>query len=154
MFRQLPIRIPQPPPDASERARKLFTNHPLKVVAYMESYWDNRYNLNQTNREGDKCVDDSLFSFLLGHPYRLSDEPAVAQLLLPNDQKPAPVTENGGLPTTTVRNADGTLIPKTACPRLRWDHLIYAYMIENTRVFEIFRRVLHEYLHVEIPRAC
>lgn len=31
----------------------------------------------------------------------------------------------------------------------RWDHLIYAYMIENTRVYEIFRRVLHELLHGE-----
>src|SRR5262245_46113565 len=29
-------------------------------------------------------------------------------------------------------------------PRI-WDHLIYAYMIENTRVYEIFRRVLEEY---------
>ena len=29
-------------------------------------------------------------------------------------------------------------------PRL-WDHLIYAYMIENTRVYEIFRRVLEEF---------
>ena len=27
-------------------------------------------------------------------------------------------------------------------PLLRWDHLIYAYMIENTRVYEIFRRVV------------
>ena len=26
-----------------------------------------------------------------------------------------------------------------------WDHLIYAYMIENTRIFEIFDRVLREY---------
>jgi hypothetical protein len=26
-----------------------------------------------------------------------------------------------------------------------WDHLIYAYMIENTRVYEIFRRVLEEF---------
>jgi len=33
-------------------------------------------------------------------------------------------------------------------PRL-WDHLIYAYMIENTRVYEVFRRVLHEYRHGE-----
>ena len=32
---------------------------------------------------------------------------------------------------------------------VRWDHLIYAYMIENTRIFEIFRRVLHELLHGE-----
>jgi hypothetical protein len=30
-----------------------------------------------------------------------------------------------------------------------WHHLIYAYMIENTRVYEIFRRVLHEFLHGE-----
>src|SRR5918995_3888874 len=33
-------------------------------------------------------------------------------------------------------------------PRL-WDHLIYAYMIENTRVYEIFRRVLEEYAYGE-----
>ena len=30
-----------------------------------------------------------------------------------------------------------------------WDPLIYAYMIENTRIFEVFRRVLHELLHGE-----
>ena len=30
-----------------------------------------------------------------------------------------------------------------------WDHLIYAYMIENTRIIEIFRRVVHEFLHGE-----
>ena len=30
-----------------------------------------------------------------------------------------------------------------------WDHLIYAYMIENTRIYEIFRRVLYEFLHGE-----
>ena len=33
-------------------------------------------------------------------------------------------------------------------PRL-WDHLIYAYMVENTRVYEIFRRVLEEYAYGE-----
>lgn len=37
------------------------------------------------------------------------------------------------------------------CPEFvgRWDHLIYAYMIENTRIYEIFRRVMHEFLHGE-----
>lgn len=40
----------------------------------------------------------------------------------------------------------------------RWDHLIYAYMVENTRVYEIFRRVVHELTHGEklgtpIPEA-
>jgi hypothetical protein len=30
-----------------------------------------------------------------------------------------------------------------------WDHLIYAYMIENTRAFEIFRRVVEEFTYGE-----
>ncbi len=35
-----------------------------------------------------------------------------------------------------------------------WDHLVYAYMIENTRVIEVFAKVLFEYLHgerLEVP---
>jgi hypothetical protein len=31
----------------------------------------------------------------------------------------------------------------------RWDHLIYAYMIENTRIYEIFRKVVLELVHGE-----
>src|SRR4029434_6575960 len=31
----------------------------------------------------------------------------------------------------------------------RWDHLIYAYMISNTRIRPIFRRVVHELVHGE-----
>ena len=31
----------------------------------------------------------------------------------------------------------------------RWDHLIYAYMVENTRVYEVFKRVVHEFAHGE-----
>jgi hypothetical protein len=30
-----------------------------------------------------------------------------------------------------------------------WDHLIYAYMIENTRIYELFQRVVHEFRHGE-----
>lgn len=30
-----------------------------------------------------------------------------------------------------------------------WDHLIYAYMIENTKIYEIFHKVLFEFLHGE-----
>ncbi|MFE3289397.1 hypothetical protein [Rhodococcus sp. NPDC059234] len=35
-----------------------------------------------------------------------------------------------------------------------WDHLIYAYLIENTRLLDIFTRVVSEYLHgerLEVP---
>lgn len=32
---------------------------------------------------------------------------------------------------------------------VRWHHLIYAYMIENTQIYEIFERVVHEFLNGE-----
>ncbi len=60
----------------------------------------------------------------------------------------APLTATSSLTpataTVTVTPPDATRYP----PRL-WDHLIYAYMVENTRVYEIFRRVLEEYAYGE-----
>jgi hypothetical protein len=44
------------------------------------------------------------------------------------------------------------LIPSansSSYPPTVWDHLIYAYMVENTRLYEIFRRVLEEYAYGE-----
>lgn len=32
---------------------------------------------------------------------------------------------------------------------LLWEHLMYAYMIENTRIFEVFRKVIYEFIHGE-----
>ncbi len=34
-------------------------------------------------------------------------------------------------------------------PAIGWDHLIYAYMVENTRIFEIFERVIRVFVHGE-----
>lgn len=48
---------------------------------------------------------------------------------------------------------NGPLVP-AAVPVVGWHHLVYAYMIENTRIFDIFRRVVGEYLHGErLPHA-
>jgi hypothetical protein len=61
----------------------------------------------------------------------------------------APLTANsagltGGTTPTATIFTNSTLYP----PSL-WDHLIYAYMIENTRIYEVFRRVLEEYAYGE-----
>lgn len=52
-----------------------------------------------------------------------------------------------------VTSAIAGILPRAAflpaTRTFRSDHLIYAYMIENTRVYEVFRRVLHEFLHGE-----
>src|SRR5690606_18636179 len=42
-----------------------------------------------------------------------------------------------------------TLAAISRPPIVRWHHLIYAYMIENTQIYDIFRRVVFEYLHGE-----
>ena len=65
----------------------------------------------------------------VGHPDHLSDEPA-----LPAARLPLPAGESFTLPTSK---------------RLRWPHLIYAYMVENTRVYEIIGRVLDRHRHGE-----
>ena len=52
----------------------------------------------------------------------------------------------GGLPISGMLAAVG-LGPRAT--RVIWDHLIYAYLIENTRAAEIFRRVVYEVAHGE-----
>jgi hypothetical protein len=55
-----------------------------------------------------------------------------------------PVERSSGLATLVPVAATGSLPPAPPGPVV-WDHLIYAYLIENTRAYEIFRRVLEEY---------
>lgn len=69
----------------------------------------------------------------------------------------------GGVAAPPLLDVPGPLIPfertsgiPAPSPPLLWEHLIYAYMVENTRVYEIFRRVLEEFLYGErlgIPSA-
>jgi hypothetical protein len=48
---------------------------------------------------------------------------------------------------------NGPVIP-AAVPIVGWHHLVYAYLTENTRIFDIFRRVVSAYVHGErLPHA-
>ncbi len=58
----------------------------------------------------------------------------------------APLTATSSL---TGGTTPAIVIESKTYPPSLWDHLIYAYMIENTRVYEIFRRVLEEYAYGE-----
>ncbi len=61
-----------------------------------------------------------------------------------NAQRPLPVN-----PRRIAGAPGGLALPFPIPVPLVICHLIYTYMIENTRIFEIFQRVLHEYLHGE-----
>jgi hypothetical protein len=67
--------------------------------------------------------------FALGHPDNRSNLDSLPDLL----------------PEVTIDPREGGEIS----PPVRWDHLVYAYMIENTRVIDIFRRVVLELVHGE-----
>lgn len=59
---------------------------------------------------------------------------------VPDYQYPVPFTAPYAPPTSLLQT--GIQGSKS---NLRWNHLAYAYMVENTRIFEIFDRVVREY---------
>ena len=104
-----------------DAARALFQLHPADVSALLDLAWN--FQVHDTNKE-------------LGDPDRRSDLPG-----LPNNFL-------NSFPAVRA-NLDTRPVPLLLDGRVRWDHLIYAYMIENTRIYEVFRRVVHECLHGE-----
>jgi hypothetical protein len=103
----------------------LFDAHPLELAWLLEEVWRQRLNV-QTKSLGDP----SNRSNLDASPPLFANWPPLSTPLLP-------VLDMIGTSTEPI-------------PRVfRWDHLSYAYMIENTRVYEIFRRVMFEFLHGE-----
>ena len=80
----------------------------------------------------------------LGHPDRRSDvrgrpNQMVSPTLAFTVPRIPPATGTVNVPGLAGQIATGTL----------WPHLIYSYMIENTKVLEVFRRVIDNFLHGE-----
>ena len=122
MFRQFAASIPG-------GAEVLFRLHPVELAGLLEQAWEFRQH------EDDKA---------LGHPNRRSDIPGLPAYLLqgyPNYIKNRQTFAN-------ETDAQGNLLEcLKGCAK--WQHLIYAFCIEQTRVYEIFRRVLHEFRYGE-----
>ncbi len=83
-----------------------------------------------------------------GSPQRSRGDSGTATLPI------ATAPSSTGSPTAAAADFAGVLNSMTGVAAVArigtlWDHLIYAYMVENTRVYEIFRRVVHEFLHGE-----
>jgi hypothetical protein len=108
-------------------AADLLQFHPADLTAVLELAWDHR--AKRTTVE-------------LGDPFHRSDLIDFSATWFGSralrDNAPAVVPDLNPI-IDAIR---------AACPVL-WDHLIYAYMIENTRIYEIFRRVVHAFLHDE-----
>lgn len=115
-----------------EGALQMFRCHPSVLTTLLEVGWQVRAH-NPT--------------LVLGHPGHRSDIAHLPDFWLDELKAAAQIQEPSGSAPFVGPDQQGTVL---------WDHLIYAYMIENTRIYEIFRRVLHEFLHGEklgVPTA-
>ena len=120
----------------AEGAQKLFRLHPVELAGLLEQAWE----LRKHDREKPQ-----------GHPERRSNLPGLPSYLLKlfacAEENISGICQEPGPGVEAVAPP-----PKNPCVEARelpgcvmWDHLIYAYMVENTRVFEVFRKVLHEF---------
>jgi len=110
-----------------ESAKILFRLHPIELAALLELAWE--FRIHDENQIGEE-----------GHPNRRSDLPELPKFLL--DLFPVAEINRKG-----ASDASENII--SLLGQVRWDHLIYAYLVENTRIYDIFRRVLYEFLHGE-----
>jgi hypothetical protein len=103
------------------RELDIFLYHPIQLAGLLEAAWAERFQTEARRNPIPELPGGQ--STRVGDPF-LQEMLRLLCVPMPNRDR-------------ACRNA------------VVFDHLIYAYMIENTRIYEIFRRVLYEYLHGE-----
>lgn len=128
MFRHLAARVP-------DGAAKLASLHPAALTGLLEQAWNLRVHPGGTVPP-------------TGHPDHRSDTPGLA---IPQMPRPVltPPSLQGANPDPAAPFTAVLTSAADVARGVRWDHLIYAYMVANTRIRPICRRVVHELLHGE-----
>jgi hypothetical protein len=159
MFLQLvtpPLTLPFTAPviqELSAQARasadSLFLYHPLQISALVETFWRNRYNAwspvagaNSPFVAWPVGVTQAILNDSPGTGYILGFDPSThvanpiptGQLFMPSGESFQPPASQPGVSGLGDAN---------------FDHLIYAYLIENTRIYDIFAKVLETYMFTE-----
>lgn len=109
-------------PDRKNRIEQLFRLHPVEIRTLLELGWDTRVNKENST---------------LGRPNRRSEISQLPKYFV-----------DALFDKAATKNFTSTNRKEFGC-KSRWDHLIYAYLIENTCVYKVFQSVLSEYLYGE-----
>jgi len=117
--------------------------HPVIIEGLLERCWNEQVRPASTEP--------------LGHPDHRSDIPGRPRQLLDtllnfNPDITLPANPPAGTPTfnlqqldTLIKNFSETDPDGNTVAGTRWHHLIYSYMIQNTRIVEVFRRVVQSF---------
>ncbi|MGY3128554.1 hypothetical protein ACVWW9_002083 [Agrococcus sp. UYP33] len=135
MFRQLATSL-TPPAGGSlglDRARMVFNIHPLQLHRYLEEAWA---------AGGQPPPPTALGAVFLGNP-RVPSLFALNPLLTTAGAPLSSAIQTASpLPTLPPPAAAASPLVAAAAP---WDHLMYAYLIENTGIMRVFRRVIEAF---------
>ena len=124
MFRQLAnwFQLQNPTLPPAQQALAVLRLHPMQLSRFLEEVWEQRADPPASNRPGLPSAPV---------PGALASQERISGIGTTLTTVPIDIYSGGGNQPAV------------------WDHLIYAYLVENTRAYEIFRRVLWEYLHGE-----
>src|SRR5215212_6149813 len=103
------VSVVPSPPNRTKKFSELFLYHPIQLAGLLEAAWEGRF---RTGVRGGSAV-----SAITGLP-----EPLLTSLAMVSAR-----------PFETSPTTAGFRLSR----KVRFDHLIYAYMIENTRIYEI-----------------
>ena len=151
MFRQL-VTPGHPGPNLTaavmNNINSLFTYHPLQLSALIETVWQNRNNAanSQTSFPFFPWSPQVAIPILQAPFFSGYDWSTSPPTLLPLPTGFTPPLKQPGVLNTWDGTSPG---PGPLMHSTNWDHLIYAYVIENTRIYEIFTKVLETYMFSE-----
>ena len=148
MFLQLVTPSSGSPP-VQACADSLFIYTPLQLSAIAETVWRNRYNAGVSST--------APIAPFVPWPQGLTDAiltPTPISGYYFGGHNPQQIVQGIG-----VMPSGESFVQPLALPGLQtagsnpkptnWDHLIYAYLVENTRIFDIFAKVLETYMFGE-----
>ncbi len=148
----------------------VFKLHPLQLLGYMEALWGAwRDSPNKTlPPRGNNVIPDTADA-AIGHvrivgisnspagtllpPLRGMFEVSGAETARAGDRDPSREQVINAVQLILRRIIEGVPDPTggshLVAPPRPWQHLMYAYLIRNTRIVEVFQRLLHDALHSE-----
>jgi hypothetical protein len=143
------LQLVTPPPFGSPvtvlaqpNVDSLFLYHPIQISAIVETFWRNRYNaFNSSGGPNTPFV-----AWPIGVTNNILSDQYILGYSLGNPEATGPMFMPSGEAFVLPTDQPGMAAPNGMT---NFDHLIYAYLIENTRIFDIFSKVVETYMFSE-----